>query len=128
MAVHVTSGSTFKVGSPLAAVNGLASLTFNHNRTTIDITELGYDYKMYLPGQSDSSATLEVLFDHAAGQATLEGVLNAAGTGTAMEYTAHSGAQYQFTGIVTSINYSSPVNDIVKATIEIKVISTVTIV
>jgi predicted secreted protein len=128
MAVHVTSGSTFKVGSPLAAVNGLASLTFNHNRTTIDITELGYDFKKYLLGQSDSSATVEVFFDHTAGQADLEGVLNAAGTGSPMEYTAHTGAQYQFTGIVTSINYSSPVNDVVKATIEIKVISAVTIV
>lgn len=128
MAVHATSGSTFKIGSPLAAVNGLASLTFNHNRTTIDITELGFDFKKYLLGQSDSSATVEVFFDHTAGQSTLETALNSAGTGTAMEYTAHTGAQYQFTGIVTSINYSSPVNDVVKATIEIKIISAVTIV
>ena len=126
MATHATSGSTISFGGN--AIEGLASITFNHNRSTIDITELGYDYKKYVLGQSDSSATVEVFFDQGGtAQAAIESALNTAGTGTAVVYTAHTGATYTFTAIVTSINYSSPVNDVVRATIELKAITGVTI-
>lgn len=126
MAVFATSTSTISFGG--TAIAGLASITFNHNRTTIDITELGFDFKKYILGQSDSSATVEVYFDQGAATHTaIEAALNTAGAGTAVIYTAHTGATYTFTAIVTSINYSSPVNDVVKATIELKVISAVTI-
>jgi len=126
MAVHATSGSSISFGG--TAIEGLASITFNHNRTTIDITELGHDFKKYLPGQTDSSASVEVYFDQGGTvQAAIETALNTATATTSVVYTAHTGATYTFAAIPTSINYSSAVNDVVKATIELKAISAVTI-
>lgn len=108
------------------AIAGLFSITFNFNRTLIDATELGDTFKYNLQGQADSSCSVEVYFDQTSHTALETNLNNAAGD-VAVVFTAHTGATYSFSGIVTSINYSTPVNDVVKATIEIKVNSAVTI-
>jgi predicted secreted protein len=126
MAAQKTSTSSISWGG--TAIAGLYNITFNFNRTTIDVTELGSDFKAYIQGQADSSATVEVFFDQGVTvHGTLETSLNTAGGNISVVFTAHTGATYTFNAIVTSINYSAPVNDVVKATIELKVNGTVTI-
>ncbi len=125
MAAQKTSTSTISWGG--TAIAGLYNITFNFNRSTIDVTELASDFKSYIQGQADSSATVEVVFDQGTNHATLETSLNTAGGNISVVFTAHTGATYTFNAIVTSINYSAPVNDVVKATIELKVNGAVTI-
>lgn len=126
MAAQKTSTSTISWGG--TAIAGLYNITFNFNRSTIDVTELGSDFKSYIQGQADSSVTVEVFFDQSLTiHGTLETSLNTAGGNITVIFTAHTGATYQFSAIVTSINYSAPVNDVVKATIELKVNGTVAI-
>lgn len=124
MAVYATTTSVITWNA--VAIAGVYSIALNHNRTLIDCTELGDGFKYNLQGQSDSSATVEVFFDQASHTA-LETNLNTAAGDVSVVFTAHSGATYTFQAIVTSINYSAPVNDVVKATIELKVNSAVTI-
>ncbi len=126
MAAQKTSTSSISWGG--TAIAGLYSITFNFNRSTIDVTELASDFKSYIQGQADSSVTVEVFFDQGvAVHGTLETSLNTAGGNISVVFTAHTGATYTFNAIVTSINYSAPVNDVVKATIELKVNGTVAI-
>lgn len=120
MAVQKTSTSTISWAG--TAIIGLYNITFNFNRTTIDVTELGSDHKAYIQGQADSSVTVEAFWDNnSAPHNTIETSLNTAAGNVAVIFTGHTGATYSFNGMVTSINYSTPVNDVVKATIEIKV-------
>ena len=126
MAAQKTSTSTITWAG--TAIHGVYNISFNFNRSTIDVTELGSDFKAYIQGQADSSATVEVFFDQGTStNAALETSLNGAGGNVAVIFTAHTGAQYSFNALVTSINYSAPVNDVVKATIELKVNGLVTI-
>jgi predicted secreted protein len=124
MGVNPTSTSTVSFGG--TPIGGLANITFALNRTPIDITELGNTFKKYLPGQSDGTATVEVFYDQAV-HTLIEGALNAATASTAVVYTAHTGATFTFNAIVNDMSFSSPVNDVVKATITLQVISAVTI-
>lgn len=124
MALYATTTSAISWNAtPIA---GVYSINFNLNRTMIDCTELGDSFKYNLQGQADSSATVEVFFDQASHTA-LETNLNAAAGDVAVVFTAHTGATYSFSAIVTSIAFSAPVNDVIKATIELKCNSAVTI-
>lgn len=126
MAAQKTSTSSISWNG--TAIAGLYNITFNFNRTTIDVTELGSDFKSYIQGQADSSATVEVFFDQGVTiLGNLETNLNGAGGNVQVIFTAHTNATYTFNAFVTSINYSTPVNDVVKATIELKVNGTVAI-
>lgn len=126
MAVQKTSTSTISWAG--TAIAGLYNITFNFNRTTIDVTELGSDFKTYIQGQADSSVTIEAFWDNnTAPHSTIENSLNTAAGNVTVVFTGHTNATYTFDGMVTSINYSTPVNDVVKATIEIKVNGTVSI-
>lgn len=126
MAAKVTSTSAISWGG--TAIAGVYNITFNFNRSTIDVTELASDFKSYLQGQADSSATVEVFFDESAGNHNnIATSLNTAAGNVAVVFTAHSGHTYSFNAIVTSINYSAPVNDVLRATIELKINGAVTI-
>jgi hypothetical protein len=91
MAAQKTSTSSISWGG--TAIAGLYNITFNFNRTTIDVTELGSDFKAYIQGQADSSATVEVFFDQGVTvHGTLETSLNTAGGNISVVFTAHTGA------------------------------------
>lgn len=126
MAAQATSTSSISWGGTTIA--GLFSISFNFNRSTIDITELGSGFKAYLQGQSDSSCTVEVFFDVGsdAHDVIVDNLNNASGNQQVI-FQAYSGHTYTFDAIVTSVNFSAPVNDVLKATIELKVNGAVTI-
>lgn len=126
MAAKVTSTSAISWAG--VAIAGVYNITFNFNRSTIDITELASDFKSYIQGQADSSATVECFFDESVTQHNaIAASLNGAAGNVAVVFTAHTGHTYSFNAIVTSVNYSTPVNDVLRATIELKVNGTVTI-
>lgn len=125
MAAKATSTSSISWAG--TAIAGLYNVTFNLNRTTIDITELGSDFKAYLQGQADSTCSVEAFFDDTTNHASLLSNLNTAAGNIAVVFTAHTGSTFSFSGFITAVNFSTPVNDVVRATIEIKVNSAVTI-
>ena len=119
MAIRGQEGSVkFKnAASSVAAVAGVQNWSFTEEKETYETTKLGDTAKSFIGGLTSGSGSLEMLYEApgastGAGEIIVEALTASDPADAAFELYLDSTRKIAFSGIVTSVDFGAPTNEV----------------
>jgi hypothetical protein len=121
------TGISVNIGGTTTAIAAVGSIEFTNERAALEVTELGQDFRSYIAGISNATASLTLYYDQASTAHThLEGLIASPSAQTFI-LTLNTGMTYSFSGLVTSFAITAQAGEVVQATVQLQVNSVVVI-
>lgn len=105
----------------------VGSFSFSNQRESLDVTELGVDYRSFIAGIQSATASAEIFYDQGvASHALIEAAITS-GSPQTLVVTMSTGMTYTAQAILTRFEITGQAGDVIRASLDFQINGAVTI-